>query len=49
LERLKKIVSAQEHPGAMYPWEVLTERYGIVVKQVHLPIPLNDPADTSLQ
>ncbi|MDR0499128.1 MAG: aminotransferase class V-fold PLP-dependent enzyme [Holophagales bacterium] len=39
------IQTNQEHPGARCPWEVLTERNGIVVRQVHLPIPLNDPAE----
>jgi len=39
------IQTDQEHPGARCPWEVLAERSGVVVKQVHLPIPLNDPAE----
>jgi selenocysteine lyase/cysteine desulfurase len=37
------IQTDQEHPSSKYPWEMLAERKGIIVKQVHLPIPVNDP------
>ncbi|MCL1893066.1 MAG: aminotransferase class V-fold PLP-dependent enzyme [Holophagaceae bacterium] len=39
------IQTDQEHPGARCPWEVLVERRGIVLKQVHLPIPLSTPEE----
>ncbi|MCL1908362.1 MAG: aminotransferase class V-fold PLP-dependent enzyme [Holophagaceae bacterium] len=39
------IQTNQEHPGARCPWEVLAERRGIVVKYVHLPIPLSNPTE----
>jgi selenocysteine lyase/cysteine desulfurase len=39
------IQTDQEHPGARCPWEMLAERRGIVIKNVHLPIPLNDPQE----
>src|SRR5215469_12700837 len=39
------IQTGQEHPGARCPWEVLAERSGIIVKQVHFPIPLKDPIE----
>ncbi|MDR2562070.1 MAG: aminotransferase class V-fold PLP-dependent enzyme [Holophagales bacterium] len=37
------IQTDQEHPGSRCPWEMLAERKGIVVKHVHLPIPLQNP------
>jgi len=37
------IQTDQEHPGARCPWEMLAERRGIVVRRVHLPIPLQSP------
>jgi len=37
------IQTDQEHPGAACPFEALAKRYGIVVKQAKLPLPLSDP------
>jgi isopenicillin-N epimerase len=38
------VTTAREHPAALSPWLVLARRRGIVVKQVELPSPLQDPA-----
>ena len=39
------IYTDQEHPGARCPWEAAAERYGIVPKQVSLPVPVEDPKE----
>jgi selenocysteine lyase/cysteine desulfurase len=35
----------QEHPGARCPWEVISERYGVIVKKALLPIPISHPSE----
>jgi selenocysteine lyase/cysteine desulfurase len=37
------ILTDREHPGAISAWQARAKRSGIVVKQVKLPIPANDP------
>jgi isopenicillin-N epimerase len=38
------LMTDQEHPGGEHPWDLRAKRYGIVVKKVTLPKPVNDPA-----
>jgi selenocysteine lyase/cysteine desulfurase len=34
----------QEHPGGEHPWDLRAKRYGVVVKKVTLPRPVENPA-----
>ena len=34
------LMTTQEHPSAVRPWKVRAERYGIEVREVHIPSPL---------
>src|ERR1700734_351809 len=36
------LMTDQEHPGGEQPWQLKAKRYGIVVKKVTLPKPVND-------
>jgi len=38
------LMTDQEHPGGQHPWDLKAKRYGIVVKKVTLPRPVNDAA-----
>jgi selenocysteine lyase/cysteine desulfurase len=39
------LMTDQEHPGGLQPWLLKAKRYGTVVKQVKLPVPVLHPAD----
>jgi isopenicillin-N epimerase len=36
------LMTDQEHPGGEHPWNLKAKRYGVVVKRVTLPRPVND-------
>jgi selenocysteine lyase/cysteine desulfurase len=38
------LMTDQEHPGGEQPWQLKAKRYGIVVKKITLPKPVNDPS-----
>ena len=38
------LMTDQEHPGGENPWKLRAKRYGIVVKKVTLPKPVENPA-----
>jgi len=38
------LMTDQEHPGGEHPWNLKAKRYGIVVKKVALPKPVQNPA-----
>jgi isopenicillin-N epimerase len=38
------VMTDQEHPGGENPWQLRAKRYGIVVKKVVLPRPVENPA-----
>jgi selenocysteine lyase/cysteine desulfurase len=38
------LMTDQEHPGGEQPWQLRAKRYGIVVKKVTLPKPVESPA-----
>ena len=38
------LMTDQEHPGGVHPWNLKAKRYGIVVKKVTLPLPVKDTA-----
>ncbi len=38
------VMTDQEHPGGENPWQLRAKRYGIVVKKVTLPKPVENPA-----
>lgn len=38
------VITDQEHPGGENPWNLRAKRYGIVVKKVALPKPVESPA-----
>src|SRR5205807_2997809 len=38
------LMSDQEHPGGEQPWVLRAKRYGIVIKKVTLPKPVQNPA-----
>jgi selenocysteine lyase/cysteine desulfurase len=38
------LMTDQEHPGGVHPWNLKAKRYGIVVKQITLPRPVKDGA-----
>jgi isopenicillin-N epimerase len=38
------LMTDQEHPGGEGPWQLRAKRYGIVVKKVTLPKPVENPA-----
>src|SRR5438874_2205886 len=38
------VITDQEHPGGEHPWDLRAKRYGIVVKKVVLPKPVENPA-----
>ncbi len=37
------LLTDQEHPGALGPWDLRAKRQGIVVKQLPIPVPTPDP------
>jgi selenocysteine lyase/cysteine desulfurase len=37
------LLTDQEHPGALGPWELRAKRQGIVVKKLLIPVPTPDP------
>ncbi|MGH9702668.1 MAG: aminotransferase class V-fold PLP-dependent enzyme, partial [Candidatus Acidiferrales bacterium] len=39
------LMTDQEHPGGEQPWLLRAKRYGIAVKHVTLPVPVQKPAD----
>jgi selenocysteine lyase/cysteine desulfurase len=38
------LMTDQEHPGGEHPWNLRAKRYGMVVKKVTLPKPVENPA-----
>src|SRR2546421_8003790 len=38
------LMTDQEHPGGEMPWQLRAKRYGIVVRKVQLPKPVENPA-----
>jgi isopenicillin-N epimerase len=38
------LMTDQEHPGGEMPWQLRAKRYGIVVKKIMLPKPVENPA-----
>jgi isopenicillin-N epimerase len=38
------LMTDQEHPGGLHPWDLKAKRYGTVVKKVTLPLPVKDAA-----
>src|SRR4030081_3212028 len=38
------LMTDQEHPGGEHPWDLRAKRYGIVVKKIKLPRPVENPA-----
>ena len=38
------LMTDQEHPGGEMPWQLRAKRYGIVVRKVTLPKPVENPA-----
>jgi isopenicillin-N epimerase len=36
------LMTDQEHPGGVHPWNLKAKRYGVVVKKVTLPLPVKD-------
>jgi len=38
------LMTDQEHPGGVHPWDLRAKRYGVVVKKVKLPLPVKDAA-----
>ena len=38
------LLTDQEHPGSLGPWDLRAKRQGIVVRQLPIPIPTPDPA-----
>jgi isopenicillin-N epimerase len=38
------LLTDQEHPGGEHPWDLRAKRYGIVVKKIALPKPVQNPA-----
>jgi selenocysteine lyase/cysteine desulfurase len=38
------LMTDQEHPGGEHPWNLRAKRYGIVVRKVTLPKPVQNPA-----
>jgi len=38
------LMTDQEHPGGVHPWNLKAKRYGVVVKQITLPRPVKDAA-----
>jgi isopenicillin-N epimerase len=38
------LMTDQEHPGGEHPWDLRAKRYGIVVKKITLPRPVENPA-----
>jgi isopenicillin-N epimerase len=36
------LMTDQEHPGGLQPWNLRAKRYGVVVKKVTLPMPVKD-------
>src|SRR4030088_473475 len=37
------LMTDQEHPGGEHPWDLRVKRYGIVVKKIALPRPVENP------
>ena len=38
------VITDQEHPGGEHPWDLRAKRYGVVIKKVTLPKPVENPA-----
>jgi isopenicillin-N epimerase len=38
------LMTDQEHPGGEHPWDLKAKRYGVVIKKVTLPRPVEDAA-----
>jgi selenocysteine lyase/cysteine desulfurase len=38
------LMTDQEHPGGEHPWDLRAKRYGVVVKKITLPRPVENPA-----
>ena len=38
------LMTDQEHPGGEHPWDLRAKRYGIVVRKIALPKPVQNPA-----
>jgi len=38
------LMSDQEHPGGEQPWQLRAKRYGVIIKKVILPKPVQNPA-----
>jgi isopenicillin-N epimerase len=38
------IITDQEHPGGEHPWDLRAKRYGVVIKKITLPKPVDHPA-----
>ncbi|MFZ3341220.1 MAG: aminotransferase class V-fold PLP-dependent enzyme [Terriglobales bacterium] len=38
------LITDQEHPGGEHPWDLRAKRYGIAVKKIALPKPIQNPA-----
>jgi isopenicillin-N epimerase len=38
------LMTDQEHPGGVHPWNLRAKRYGVVIKKVALPLPVKDAA-----
>jgi isopenicillin-N epimerase len=38
------LMTDQEHPGGEHPWDLKAKRYGIVIKKITLPRPVEDAA-----
>ncbi|MEO8726667.1 MAG: aminotransferase class V-fold PLP-dependent enzyme, partial [Acidobacteriaceae bacterium] len=39
------LMSDQEHPSGLGPWQMRAKRYGIVVKQFEIPVPPKSPSE----
>src|SRR5271156_926254 len=39
------LMTDQEHPGGLHPWDLKAKRYGTVVKKITLPLPVKDAAE----
>lgn len=37
------IITDQEHPGGEHPWDLRAKRYGVIIKKVTLPKPVENP------
>ncbi|MFC2097442.1 aminotransferase class V-fold PLP-dependent enzyme [Bacteroidota bacterium] len=39
------ITTNMEHPGGKCGWELMAKRKGVIIKQVEIPVPANDPGE----